>query len=88
MRSLPPDGNFAGLVNLAVLHYNSAPNAHPKVDPTVNIPVSASPLVETNLHVRVCLGVFPSTRLKAFYPATQVHTSGKSCLSACLCFGC
>ncbi|KAF8492161.1 laccase B [Russula emetica] len=50
IRSLPPDGNFAGLVNLAVLHYNGAPHAHPKADPTVNIPVSVSPLVETNLH--------------------------------------
>ena len=58
IRSLPPDGNFIGLVNLAVLHYNGAPKAHPKVDPTVNIPVSVSPLVETNLHVRVFVLVY------------------------------
>jgi len=49
---MPPGGNFAGLVNLAILRYDGAPNAHPKVDPTVNIPVSQSPLIETSLHVR------------------------------------
>ena len=52
IRSLPPGGNFAGLVNLAVLRYDGAPHAHPKADPTVNIPVSVSPLIETSLHVR------------------------------------
>ena len=56
MRSLPPDSpgrhfNFDGLTNLAVLHYAGAPNANPTVDPTVNVPVSQMPLVETDLHV-------------------------------------
>ncbi|KAI0269645.1 laccase 4 [Russula aff. rugulosa BPL654] len=50
IRSLPPDGSFAGFVNLAVLHYDGARNAHPKVGPSAKIPVSVSPLVETNLH--------------------------------------
>jgi len=52
IRSLPnaPGRNFGNLNNLAVLHYQGAPNANPTVDPTVNIPVSQNPLVETNLH--------------------------------------
>ncbi|KAI0293709.1 laccase [Multifurca ochricompacta] len=52
IRSLPdaPGRNFSNLNNLAVLHYAGAPEAHPTVDPTVNIPTSKLPLVETNLH--------------------------------------
>jgi len=51
MRSLPPDRDFSNLNNLAILRYAGAPAAKPKVDPTVNIPVSQLPLIETNLHV-------------------------------------
>jgi hypothetical protein len=53
IRSLPddPGRNFSDLNNLAVLHYAGAANADPTSDPTVNIPVSQLPLVETNLHV-------------------------------------
>jgi hypothetical protein len=53
MRSLPifPGQNFSNLNNLAVLHYAGAPSGNPTSDPTVNIPVSRTPLVETNLHV-------------------------------------
>ena len=36
---------------MAVLHYEEAPNTNPPEDPSVNIPVSKLPLVETNLHV-------------------------------------
>jgi hypothetical protein len=53
MRSLPPGRDFTNLNNLAVLHYTGAPKTHPTVDPTVNVPVSTNPLVETNLHVSV-----------------------------------
>ncbi|KAI0297810.1 multicopper oxidase-domain-containing protein [Multifurca ochricompacta] len=52
MRALPNAAgrNFSNLNNLAVLHYAGAPDTNPTVDPTVNIPVSKLPLVETNLH--------------------------------------
>ncbi|KAI0285664.1 laccase T2 copper depleted [Russula brevipes] len=55
IRSRPDDVrgrhfDFAGLTNLAVLHYAGAPDANPTVDPTVNVPVSQIPLVETDLH--------------------------------------
>ena len=55
---MPPGGNFAGFVNLAVLHYDGAPNAHPKVGPSAKIPVSVSPLVESKLHVRAFVLVY------------------------------
>ncbi|KAI9508593.1 laccase [Russula earlei] len=42
--------NFSDFNSLAVLHYAGAPHENPTVDPTVNIPVSQMPLVETNLH--------------------------------------
>ncbi|KAI0285663.1 laccase 1 [Russula brevipes] len=52
IRSLPnaPGRNFGNLNNLAILRYAGAPKANPTVDPTVNIPVSQNPLVETALH--------------------------------------
>jgi hypothetical protein len=84
---LPPGGSYAGFVHLAVLHYEGVPNAHPKVDPTDNIPISESPLVETNLRVRgFCLGIL-TMRLIAFYPAIYGHWCSESSLSACPCFG-
>ncbi|KAI0289075.1 laccase [Russula brevipes] len=53
IRSLPnaANQNFSDLTNLAILRYSGAPDANPTVDPTVNVPVSQNPLVETNLHV-------------------------------------
>lgn len=53
IRSLPNvvGRNFSDLNNLAVLRYAGAAHANPTVDPTVNVPVSQLPLVETNLHV-------------------------------------
>ena len=36
---------------MAVLHYEQAPNKNPPEDPSVHVPVSELPLVETNLHV-------------------------------------
>jgi len=52
IRSLPnaTDRNYTNLNNLAVLHYAGASSGNPTSDPTVNIPVSQTPLVETNLH--------------------------------------
>ncbi|KAF8263780.1 laccase [Lactarius quietus] len=52
IRSLPDAAgrNFTDLNNLAVLRYAGAPDAHPTEDPTVDIPVSKLPLVETNMH--------------------------------------
>jgi hypothetical protein len=40
-------------MNLAILRYAGASNENPTADPTVNIPVIQTPLVETNLHVSV-----------------------------------
>ena len=53
IRSLPngPGRNYSNLNNLAVLQYAGAPSGNPTSDPTVNIPVSQTPLVETDLHV-------------------------------------
>jgi hypothetical protein len=53
IRSLPPGRDFSNLNNLAILRYKGAPKKNPTVDPTVNIPVSQKPLVETDLHVSV-----------------------------------
>jgi len=53
IRSLPPGLNYSDFTNLAVLRYAGAPDGNPTADPTVNIPVSQMPLVETNLHVSV-----------------------------------
>ncbi|KAI0276838.1 phenol oxidase [Russula aff. rugulosa BPL654] len=52
IRSLPnaTDRNYTNLNNLAVLHYAGASSGNPKSDPTVYIPVSQAPLVETELH--------------------------------------
>ncbi|KAH9008346.1 laccase [Lactarius deliciosus] len=52
IRSLPnvPGRNFSDFNNLAILRYTGAAHANPTVDPTVNVPVSKLPLVETNLH--------------------------------------
>ncbi|KAI9450838.1 laccase [Lactarius psammicola] len=52
IRSLPNGAgrDYSNLNNLAILRYAGAPAANPTVDPTVNIPVSTLPLVETNLH--------------------------------------
>ncbi|KAI0000120.1 laccase [Russula compacta] len=52
IRSLPNASgrNFSDFNNLAILHYAGARNGNPTVDPTVNVPVSQKPLVETNLH--------------------------------------
>ena len=43
--------NFSDFNNVAIFHYEQAPNTNPPEDPSVNIPVSKLPLVETNLHV-------------------------------------
>jgi hypothetical protein len=51
IRALPPARDFTNLNNLAILRYADAPKKNPTVDPTVNVPVSQNPLVETNLHV-------------------------------------
>ncbi|KAI0276852.1 laccase 14 [Russula aff. rugulosa BPL654] len=48
--ALEPDPNFNNLTNLAILRYLGAFPINPLIDPTVNIPVSKSPLIETNLH--------------------------------------
>ena len=53
IRSLPSGRNYRDFNNLAVLRYSGAKNETPTADPTVNIPVSQIPLVETNLHVSV-----------------------------------
>jgi len=62
MRALPINSiktfNFSDFNNLAILHYDGAPWADPAADPTVNIPVSQLPLIETDLHVRCVLYVF------------------------------
>ncbi|KAH9008534.1 laccase 3, partial [Lactarius hengduanensis] len=52
IRSLPnvPGRNFSDFNNLAILRYAGASHANPTDDPTVNVPVSKLPLVETNLH--------------------------------------
>ncbi|KAF8493492.1 laccase [Russula emetica] len=52
IRSLPnaTARNYSDLNNLAVLHYAGASSGNPTSDPTVYIPVSQTPLVETNLH--------------------------------------
>ncbi|KAF8474377.1 laccase [Russula ochroleuca] len=42
--------NFSDFNNVAVLHYEGAENGDPSVDPSVNVPQSKLPLVETNLH--------------------------------------
>ena len=55
---MPPDGSFAGFVNLAVLHYDGVPHAHPKVGLPAKTPVSVFLLVETNLHVRAFVLVY------------------------------
>jgi hypothetical protein len=54
IRSLPNHAtaqNYSNLNNLAVLHYAGASSTNPTSDPTVNVPVSQTPLVETGLHV-------------------------------------
>ena len=61
IRSLPnvTGRDFTGLNNLAVLRYAGAADTYPTDptatnptgDPTVNIPPSQLPLLETNLHV-------------------------------------
>jgi len=53
IRSLPNHAtaqNYSNLNNLAVLHYAGASSGNPTSDPTVNVPVSQTPLVETDLH--------------------------------------
>ncbi|KAH9038745.1 laccase [Lactarius pseudohatsudake] len=52
IRSLPnvPGRNFSDFNNLAILRYAGASHANPTDDPTVNVPVSKLPLVETHLH--------------------------------------
>ena len=55
VRALPESAlrtaNFGDFNNVAVLHYEQAPNKNPPEDPSVNVPVNKMPLVETNLHV-------------------------------------
>ncbi|KAH9030422.1 laccase [Lactarius pseudohatsudake] len=53
IRSLPPGLGFGNFTNLAILRYDGASQADPKVDPTVPV-VSKLPLVETNLHPLDC----------------------------------
>ena len=82
IRSLPnvvPARNFSELNNLAVLRYAGAAKANPTDDPTVNVPVSKLPLVETNLHVGAvmiitswgltfpCLATHKLSRCKFYY---------------------
>ncbi|KAF8493484.1 laccase C [Russula emetica] len=55
IRALPqsallPDASYSNLNNLAILRYLGALEINPLRDPTVNIPVSQLPLVETDLH--------------------------------------
>ncbi|KAH9968477.1 laccase [Lactifluus volemus] len=50
IRSLPQGGSYTDFTNLAVLHYDDAPEADPTVDPTTNIPKSSLPHIENNLH--------------------------------------
>lgn len=55
IRALPksallPNPNYDNLNNLAILRYLGALPINPITDPTVNIPVSELPLVETDLH--------------------------------------
>ncbi|KAH9968478.1 Steccherinum Ochraceum laccase obtained By multi crystals composite data collection technique [Lactifluus volemus] len=50
IRSLPQGESYTDFTNLAVLHYDDAPEADPTVDPTTNIPKSSLPLIENNLH--------------------------------------
>ncbi len=56
IRALPrsavlPEAGYNDLTNLAILRYLGALETHPFWDPTVYIPVSELPLVETDLHV-------------------------------------
>lgn len=71
IRSLPQNSirtfNFSEFNNVAVLHYEGAPDAFPAVDPDVNVPILKLPLVETNLHVRFPRLVFLLTRLTYSY---------------------
>jgi len=53
MTATVSNSNFSDFTNLAVLRYAGASDGNPTADPTVNIPVSQIPLVETNLHVSV-----------------------------------
>ena len=61
IRSLPVatgrSFNYSDLNNLAVLHYAGASSGNPKSDPTVDIPVSQTPLVETELHVSLPIAI-------------------------------
>ncbi|KAI0252556.1 laccase [Lactifluus subvellereus] len=55
MRALPHTAGggisgFDGSIDVAVFHYQEAPDANPTTDPTVDVPVSKIPLIETNLH--------------------------------------
>ncbi|KAN0135809.1 laccase B [Lactarius tabidus] len=49
-RALPPNKSYANLTNLAVLRYAGANDSNPTADPTTDIPVSTTPLVEADLH--------------------------------------
>ena len=60
IRSLPNAAgrNYSNLNNLAVLRYAGASSENPTSDPAVNIPVSQTPLVETDLHVSLPYELF------------------------------
>jgi hypothetical protein len=55
IRALPNLGlggfTFDDNTNVAVFHYQGAPDANPTTDPSQNVPVIQNPLIETNLHV-------------------------------------
>jgi hypothetical protein len=55
IRALPPGRDFSNYNNLAVLRYAGAQHGNPTVNPTVNVPVSKIPFIETNLHVSVVM---------------------------------
>ncbi|KAI0297808.1 laccase [Multifurca ochricompacta] len=52
IRALPniSGANYTNLTNLAILHYDRAPNQNPLTDPTTDIPTSVLALNETDLH--------------------------------------
>jgi hypothetical protein len=53
--------DYANLNNLAILNYAGADVATPTADPTVSVPVSKLPLVETNLHIS-CFDITPGAQ--------------------------
>ena len=63
--------NFSDFNNLAVLQYEGAECDEPYQDPTVDVPTSKLPLVETNLHVSFAFlsDLFSNSVNISYYPA-------------------